>query len=87
MPAALAALSGSAISHGGVIGVCSPTVAVEGRPVARITDPGVCTEHGPVVVLTGSLVNFADGLGIARVGDSMSCGATIVDGALTVMVE
>lgn len=77
---------GDAISHQGAIVGGSPTVSDLGRgvPVARIGDPVACRIHGSQTIISGSVIVFADNIGIARVGDSISCGATIISGSPSV---
>lgn len=59
---------------------------VNGVPVARVSDPVSCSEHGSRVISSGSSSVLANGLGVARIGDSVSCGATIVSGSSNVIV-
>ncbi len=49
-------------------------------PVARLTDKHDCPLHGINAIVTGGTAT-ADGLPIARVGDSTACGATIIVGS------
>lgn len=69
------------ISHGGAITSGSPTVFVNALPVARLGDAAVCDVHGPTVIDSASAFSRANGIGIARVGDSLACGATITSGS------
>ena len=72
---------GDAISHGGAIIQGSPNVFVDGRPVARRGDQVMCALHGLQFITSASSKVKANGQGIARIGDTTSCGATIISGS------
>lgn len=77
-----------AISHGGAIDrVGQDSVLCNGLAVARQTDQATCAIHGDVVITGGSLTVFAEGKRVARVGDSVSCGAVIVTGSPSVFCD
>ena len=76
-----AARVGDSISHGGSIVGGSPDHFDEGKAVARIGDPAVCSQHGTVVITSGSGSTKVNGIPLARVGDSLSCGAVISSGS------
>ena len=57
----------------------SPTVKVDGVPLARTGDP--LAGHGhPRVISSGSGSVFVDGKPAARTGDAVSCGGVLVGG-------
>lgn len=81
------------ISHGGNIIGGSPDVLVNDLPVARLGDPVFCDIHsippeGSIqFIVTASLTKFANSLGIASIGDLISCGATITTGSPDVTLD
>lgn len=66
----------------------SPTVFIEGKPVARTGDviqPHCCgSSCHPSFCGKGSLTVNANGLPVMRVTDSANCGSIIMTGATTV---
>ena len=58
-------------------------------PVTRVSDSHTCPQKGHSVnaISSGSGDVFINGLPVARVGDSTSCGATIVAGSSTVFIN
>jgi uncharacterized Zn-binding protein involved in type VI secretion len=52
-------------------------------PVARVMDVHVCPICGPNMIVKGSPFHKADGLPIARMGDTTACGAAIVLASFT----
>lgn len=87
-----AARVGDESAHPGVItgpGVLS--VLIEGKPAARLGDIHVCSFPPPAVhpstpIVMGSSSVQIGGQPAARVGDEAGCGATIVEGAVGVMI-
>lgn len=87
---------GDAIGHGSptgtITGPGSPTVqSPVGLIVAKQGDTVVCATHPAVVpniIVLGSptVRTIAGVFGVARVGDSTTCGATILAGNPTVLV-
>lgn len=75
---------GDELSHGGQIVEGSPTVYVDGRPVARVEDRAQCSQHGPVTIVDGNDALPINGRAAARVGSRCSCGAVIVTGSASV---
>lgn len=51
------------------------------RPVACVGHAHVCPIHGPGVIISGSSSCKIKGKPVARIGDAISCGATIITGA------
>lgn len=69
----------------------SENVMVDNRKVHRKTDrwlPHCCPTQGchDATTSTASNTVFANNLGIARIGDSVSCGSTIKQGSTTVII-
>ncbi len=66
------------------------TVFAEGRPihcVGHMWVPHTCAPPvppHPSVLAIGSFTVFAEGAGVGRLGDLLSCGSMTVDGAATV---
>lgn len=84
-----AARIGDIFVHDDCIGVLtggSDNVITEGIEQSRLTDTGDCECDGDVTVATASETVFADDLGCARIGDTMSCGGVIVTGAYSVLI-
>ena len=77
-------------SHPGVItGSHVPSVIVNTKPIAVITDAFACPVpgHGVNAVATGAPTVFAGGLAVAYVTGSQSiCGATMTTGSPDVLV-
>jgi uncharacterized Zn-binding protein involved in type VI secretion len=79
-------------NHPGVItGPGVATVLVENMPAAVVGDIHTCSfppppPHPPTPIALGSATVLIGGRPAARVGDSAGCGATIVRGAMTVLV-
>ncbi|MBM3767173.1 MAG: type VI secretion protein [Acidobacteria bacterium] len=63
----------------------SPTVLIDGRPAARVTDLAVCTGP-PDAIAVGSTTVLIGGLPAARMGDPTVHGGVIVTGAPTVII-
>lgn len=57
------------------------------RPVVLLGHAHTCPIHGPGVVVTGSSTCTVHGRPVARVGDKISCGATIVSGSQRVKID
>lgn len=83
------ARKGDPTSHGGVILTGSSKRMVNDKEVARITDTVSCPieGHGVNAILTGSTSVFVEGQGVAFVGSTTACGATITDGSPSVFAE
>lgn len=77
----LIARLGDTSSHGGAIVTSAARTLVEGALVARETDILDCPIHGPNPIVGHSSRLKAEGLFVARHGDSTACGATLVSGA------
>ena len=79
---------------GGVITGASSNVIIEGKPAARVDDPGsphswICPEPPPphgVVISSGSGTVMINGKPAARVGDSTNCGSVIIGGSSKVVI-
>ena len=72
------------MSHGGVVNATQSSKKANGRGIVRIGDPYSCPIHGGQTMVTGSATVKALGAYICRVGDSATCGATVVSGSLNV---
>lgn len=96
---ALAARMGDSTAHGGVIVGGFPTVLIEGRPAARVSDMHVCpmvtpgtppVPHvGGPILPPGAVTVLIGGLPAARMGDWATCVGpidVIALGAATVMI-
>lgn len=75
------ARKGDPHSHGGTIIEGSPDHTTNGIPTARLNDKAICPIHGIQVISSASTTVSVNGRGQARVGDSISCGATISSGS------
>jgi len=77
-------------SHPGIItGSHVPSVIVNTKPIAVVTDAFTCPlpGHGVNVIATGAVTVFAGGLAVAyMVGSKSACGAAMVKGSPTVTV-
>ncbi|GGK60880.1 PAAR domain-containing protein [Ornithinimicrobium pekingense] len=91
----LAARIADATSHGGVVvppGV--PTVLIGGLPAAVVGTATTCPQqwapgvlHGESAVTVGSSTVLIGGRPAARAGDGTGCGAVLVQGCPTVLIE
>jgi uncharacterized Zn-binding protein involved in type VI secretion len=75
------------LAGGTITGVLAPTVFVNGKPIAvkgATVDPHGTGSHASSVLDGSSLVVFANGIPICRVGDLASCGHPISSGSFTV---
>lgn len=72
---------GDPISHGGEITGGSTNVLTNGIETARLGDSVECAIHGAQTIVSASQTVTADGKGVARQGDLISCGATITGGS------
>lgn len=80
---------GSVSSHGGaMITATGANVLASGMPSCRSGDLHTCPiqYHGVTPIISTSTV-LDNGVPIARVGDMTGCGATLVTGAFTVLVD
>ncbi len=75
---------GDAISHGGQITSASPDCFGDNRKIARLGDTVICAIHGTQTIITASNNLFCNGIPVARQGDQISCGATIIEGSETI---
>ncbi|WP_431222844.1 PAAR domain-containing protein [Serratia sp. L9] len=75
-------------SMDGPISTASPNVYIEGKQAARaIVDVVACTKHSsPQKIAQGSESVFINDQPAARVGDKVTCGGTIKEGARSVYV-
>ncbi len=88
-----AARMGDATSHPGLVsGSGNPTVLIEGRPAAALGDLHTCAmpplagPHPPGPIASGSPTVLIGGRPAARVTDLAACGATILQGAPSVLI-
>ncbi|RUS67925.1 hypothetical protein CUZ56_00406 [Saezia sanguinis] len=57
------------------------------RPVVLLGHAHTCPIHGPGTVISGSPVCSLHGKPVARQGDKISCGPTIITGSPTVLID
>lgn len=96
------ARSGDSISHDNVnstgilVATILTNVTINILPIIKIGDVTVCSHSShsgepifpfPTTVTTGSPITKAQGIPVARIGDSMSCGATIMTGSPNVNIN
>lgn len=74
------ALNGCSTSHGGVCIASATQTPINDLQPIRIGDNHICPipGHGGSVVVGGSQTVIVEGVGVSRLGDSTSCGATII---------
>ncbi|WP_211284531.1 PAAR domain-containing protein, partial [Xenorhabdus mauleonii] len=84
--AGIGAAIGQYGSNKGTIAKGSPDVFFEGKPVARVGDPVVCSDHPPGVIAEGAKTVFANGQGIARLGHRTTCDANINSAAGSISI-
>ncbi|WP_186367399.1 RHS repeat-associated core domain-containing protein [Yersinia aldovae] len=84
--AAAGAVMGQYGDNKGTILSGSPDVFFEGKPVARVGDPIICSDHpgAPPVIAEGAKTVYANGKQIARLGHRTTCDANINSGAATI---
>lgn len=84
--AALGDATSCPVGGAGVISTCAcPSVLVESRPAARLSDLATCPMGSEPVVL-GEVTVLVGGMPQARLGDPTGHGGAIVSGAGTVLV-
>jgi uncharacterized Zn-binding protein involved in type VI secretion len=81
----------SPTTTGSILGPGNPTFISGGLPVAKVGDDVICSFHPAVIpnkIIAGSATvkTLGGAAGVARVGDSCTCGATIKSGNPTVLV-
>jgi uncharacterized Zn-binding protein involved in type VI secretion len=81
-------------SHPGLVaGPGSSNVLIEGLPAACVGDLHLCMmpplagPHPTAPFLMGSVTVYIGGRPALRMGDVSACGATILSGAITVLVD
>jgi uncharacterized Zn-binding protein involved in type VI secretion len=57
------------------------------EPTVRIGDKVDCPRHGTVAIVSGSPDTFINGQPAVRVGDTTSCGDTIIEGSNSVFIN
>ncbi|MDZ3992510.1 PAAR domain-containing protein [Pseudomonas sp. Teo4] len=57
------------------------------KPIILVGHPHICPIHGEGVVTSGASSASVNGIPIARVGDSISCGAVIETGSAITLIE
>lgn len=82
---------GDQIQHGATVtgtiisSPLPPTVHVGALPVAHLDDLVACVSHpavSPNKITSSSITVVVNGKGVARVGDTTTCGATIKEAAV-----
>lgn len=71
---------GDTHSHGGQVTAGAPNSNAGGKAIARIGDPAICQIHGPTTIVTGDSNVKYDGRPVARDGDKLACGASLIAG-------
>jgi uncharacterized Zn-binding protein involved in type VI secretion len=72
---------GDTSDHGGTIITGSPSMIIEGRAVARVTDIFACPIHGNNPIVTSLVMHTQDeGKAVAHIGSKTQCGAIITTG-------
>jgi len=69
---------GDTHSHGGEVIAGAPNSNAGGKAIARVGDPAVCQIHGPTTIVTGDSNVKYDGRPVARDGDKVACGASLI---------
>lgn len=69
---------GDPIDHGGSVAAASLATDINGKGVARLGDPVVCSLHGPTTIVSGDHTVLIDGQPVARHGDKTGCGASLI---------
>lgn len=71
---------GDPTTHGGTVVSASPTVIINGKPVARLGDSVTCPQpgHGTVTIVEGDPNWLIDGRPVALEGHKTSCGASLI---------
>lgn len=78
---------GDITSHGGTIVTGAERTLVDRMPAARMGDLHACPEHGITEIAQGSKKTLIEGKPAARLCDVTDCGAMIVTGSDTALVE
>jgi len=80
---------GDSSSHGGTIVSAAERTLVDGTPAARMGDLHSCPIpfHGVTQIVQGASKTLIEGQPAARMGDAVGCGAVIVTGSETTLVE
>ena len=71
---------GDKTSHGGIVVEASMMSDIGGIGIARVGDKVTCPAHGVQVIASGDMTLIVDGKPVARHGDMVSCGATLIAG-------
>lgn len=71
---------GDPTTHGGTVVSASPTMIINGKPVARLGDQVTCPlpGHGIVSIVEGDSNWLVDGRSVALEGHKTSCGASLI---------
>ena len=84
--ATFASTAGQYGDNKGVIAEGSGNVFFEGKPVARVGDRVVCSEHpGPSMLAEGAKTVYANNRNIVRVGHRSTCDGNVNDGCKTIV--
>ncbi|QQQ01322.1 RHS repeat-associated core domain-containing protein [Lysobacter enzymogenes] len=84
--AGFASKAGQYGANKGAIMLGSLNVFFEGRPVARVGDPVMCSDHpGPMVLAEGARTVYANNRNIVRIGHRTTCDANVNDGCKTIV--
>lgn len=71
---------GDKLSHGGTVLEGSPITTDGGKPISRVGDKCVCSNHGTTTIVQGSDIFTDEGKKVALAGHKTSCGATLLPG-------
>lgn len=70
---------GDPTSSGGKVITGSPFTAIDGKPVARVTDSASCPTHqGSFPIVNGDPACLVDGQPVALHGSKLSCGCSVL---------
>ena len=70
---------GDPTSSGGKVVTGSPFTAIDGKPVARVTDSATCPKHrGSFPIVDGDPTCLVDGEPAALHGSKLSCGCAVL---------
>lgn len=84
----LVARIGDTIDHGGRVVSGSASAFAEGMPVARLGDLVLCEQHGLKKIIQTDYANvMVEGKPVAHIGATCECGAKIITGAATCIVD
>ena len=78
---------GDRLDHGGTVITGASQSSLGGKPVARVGDRAICSEHGSTVIVSGDNATIIYGQAVARNGDKTACGATLISSQSDTLIE